>query len=123
MERATEPPASWSTVGCKPGHDSPLDTITETSVKGSDAINPQGLEKGKSHLDATIFVVPLFGRYSSSPGYSSVSKAYADVRGAYASRTQAYGVRTQYAVSTRPISSRVVSLWVLSRISQMSRSR
>ena len=33
------PPASRSTVGCKPGHDSPWDTITETSVKGSDAIN------------------------------------------------------------------------------------
>ena len=28
----------------------------------------------------------LFGRYSSSPGYSSVCKAYADVRGAYAVR-------------------------------------
>ena len=76
------PPASRSTVGCKPGHDSPWtplrdlqssmeratghqragrpsgasldfydspwDTITETSVKGSDAINPQGWEKGKS---------------------------------------------------------------------------
>ena len=41
-----EPPESRSTVGCKPGHDSPWDTITETSVKGSDAINPQGWEKG-----------------------------------------------------------------------------
>ena len=40
------PPASRSTVGCKPGHDSPQDTITKTSVKGSDAINPQGWEKG-----------------------------------------------------------------------------
>ena len=40
------PPASRSTVGCKPGHDSPWDTITETSVKGSDAINPQGWEMG-----------------------------------------------------------------------------
>ena len=42
------PPASRSTVECKPGHDSPWDTITETSVKGSDAINPQGWEKGNS---------------------------------------------------------------------------
>ena len=40
------PPASRSTVGCKPGHDSFWDTITETSLKGSDAINPQGWEKG-----------------------------------------------------------------------------
>ena len=41
------PPASRrSTVGCKPGHDSPWDTFKETSVKGSDAINPQGWEKG-----------------------------------------------------------------------------
>ena len=65
-----------------------------------------------------IFVAPLFGRYSRSPGYSSVCKAYAGVRGAYAGRTQIYGERTQYAVSTRTISSRVVSLRVLSSFSQ-----
>ena len=40
------PSANRSTVGCKPGHDSPWDTITETFVKGSDAINPQGWENG-----------------------------------------------------------------------------
>ena len=45
------PPASRSTVGCKPGHDSPWDKITETSVKGSDAINPQGWEKGSLSED------------------------------------------------------------------------
>ena len=87
------PPASRSTVGCKPGHDSPWDTITETSVKGSDAIKPQGWEKGSPSETPRFFVAPLFGRYSSSPGYSTVSKAYAGARGACAGRAQAYGVR------------------------------
>ena len=40
------PSASRSTDGCKPGHESPWDTFTETSVKGTAAINPQGWEKG-----------------------------------------------------------------------------
>ena len=88
-------PASRSTVGCKLGHDSPWDTITETSVKGSDAIiNPQGWEKG-SLSETPLLWLPFFGRYSNKPGYSSEIKAHAGVRGAYAGRTQAYGERTQ----------------------------
>ena len=86
-------------------------------------VQPTTMGGGKSQRDSPFFVAPLFGRYSSSPGCSSVFKAYAGVRGAYAGRTQAYGERTQYAVSTRTISSRVVSLRVLSRFSQLSRSR
>ena len=44
-------------------------------------------------MSHSIFVAPLFGRHSSSPGYCSVFKAYARVRGVYAGRTQTYGER------------------------------
>ena len=54
------PPASRSTVGCKPGHDSPWDTITDTSVKGSDAINQQGWEKGSLRETPHFLWLPSF---------------------------------------------------------------
>ena len=73
---------------------------------------PTRMGEGMSQWDFPFLWLPLVGRYSCSPGYSSVRRAHAGVRGAYAGRAQTYVERTQYAVSIRTISSRVVSLWI-----------
>ena len=100
------PPASQSTVGCKLGHDSPWDTITETSVKGSDAINPQGWEKG-SLSETLIFAAPFL------VGIPAVQVTIQQrMQGERTRVVRRRTERTQHAVSTRTISSRVVSLWV-----------
>ena len=78
------PPASRSTVGCKPGHDSPWDTITGTSVKGSEAINPQGWEKG-SFRETLHFLWLLI----------LVGIPAVQVTAGYARHTQAYAGRTR----------------------------
>ena len=77
------PPASRSTVGCKPGHDSPWGTITETSVKGSDAINPQGWEKVSLMRLPFLWLPFLVGIFA------------VQVTAAYAWHTQAYVGRTR----------------------------
>ena len=102
------PSASRSTAGCKPG-------------RGSRSTHKGGRREVSVRL--SIFVAALFVRYSSV----QVAAAYSRHTEAYVGRTwvvrRRTGERTQYAVSTRTISSRVVFLWVLSRFSQLSRSR
>ena len=105
------PPTSRSTVRCKPGRDSPWDTFTETSVKGSNATNPQGWEKGSPSETPHFCGSPFWLVFQQS----RLQQRIQGIR----RRTGS----TQYSVSTRTISSRVVSLWVLSRVSQLSRSR
>ena len=85
------PPASRSTVGCTPRHDSPWDTLTETSVKGSDAINPQGWEKGRLSETPHFFVAPPFWLvFQQSRLLQRVQgrrRSYADLLGEYAVRS------------------------------------
>ena len=90
MERASGQPASLSTVGCKPGHGSPWDTVTEMSVKGSDAINPQAWEKGSLRETFHFCGSPFWQVFQQSRS-QQLMQGIRRRRGAYAGRTQAYG--------------------------------
>ena len=82
------PPASRSTVGCKLGHDSPWDTFTETSVKGSDAINPHGWEKRSLSETHHFLRLPFLTGFQVTAAKGSYSGHTREVRGAYGDRTQ-----------------------------------
>ena len=116
------PSASRSTVGCKPGHDSPwtlsrdLQPSTEKGhgppasrstvgckpttrlVKGSDAINPQGWEKGS--LSGTLHFCGSFFFLEGIPAVQ-VTAAYSRHTQAYVGRTRVVRRRTGSVRSSR----------------------
>ena len=121
------PPASRSTVGCKPGHDSPWDTFTETSVKGSDAINPKGWERGSPrethHFCGSPFLVGIPAVQVTAAYARHTQAIHQGIRGKYVERTgivrRAYAERAQYMASTRAFSS-TVFLAVFSKVLTVS---